>query len=116
MLKRIGNSILREAIRSGGLLLAVSFGMFALLTLAPGDPVLPYTTAADRERMSLQVQAYNEVMQTLAAQFGVGVVDFYNTDIFTNPETVYADGIHPNPQGYELIAELWLEAILKLLP
>jgi ABC-type dipeptide/oligopeptide/nickel transport system permease component len=42
VLKRIGNTLLREAIRSGGLLLAVSFGMFALLTLTPGDPVSMY--------------------------------------------------------------------------
>lgn len=42
MYKRIGRSVLREAIRSGGLLLLVSFAMFALLTLAPGDPVAMY--------------------------------------------------------------------------
>ena len=86
------------------------------LTNPPGEPVLPYTTADDLQRMSLQVQAYNEVILALAAQFGAGVVDFYNTDIFTNPETVYEDGIHPNPLGYDLIAEIWMEAILKLLP
>ena len=42
MLKRIGNSLLREAVRSGGLLLVVTFAMFALLSLAPGDPVSMY--------------------------------------------------------------------------
>lgn len=40
--KRIGRSVLREAVRSGGLLLLVSFAMFGLLTLAPGDPVAMY--------------------------------------------------------------------------
>ncbi|HUF37901.1 MAG TPA: SGNH/GDSL hydrolase family protein [Anaerolineales bacterium] len=86
------------------------------LTNPPGEPVLPYTTADDLQRMSLQAQAYNEVIVALAAQFGAGVVDFYHTDIFTNPETVYEDGIHPNPHGYDLIAEIWLEAIRKILP
>lgn len=42
MYKRIGRSVVREAVRSGGLLLLVSFAMFALLTLAPGDPVAMY--------------------------------------------------------------------------
>jgi ABC-type dipeptide/oligopeptide/nickel transport system permease component len=42
VLRRIGTTLYHEAIRSGGLLLAVSFGMFALLTLAPGDPVSMY--------------------------------------------------------------------------
>ncbi len=42
MLKRIGTTVLQEAIRSGGLLLVVTFGMFGLLSLAPGDPVSMY--------------------------------------------------------------------------
>jgi hypothetical protein len=42
MLRRIGTTVLQEAIRSGGLLLVVTFGMFALLSLAPGDPVSMY--------------------------------------------------------------------------
>jgi lysophospholipase L1-like esterase len=54
-------------------------------------------------------------MIALAAQFGAGVVDFYHTDIFTT-RTVYEDGIHPNPLGYERIAEIWLETIRELLP
>lgn len=80
------------------------------------EPVLPYTTPDDLQRMSIQLQAYNAVILDLAAQFGAGVVDFYHTDLFTNPDTLADDGIHPNAYGYEVIAGMWLEAIQALLP
>lgn len=42
MLKRVGKSLLRETARSGGLLVIVTLAMFALLSLAPGDPASMY--------------------------------------------------------------------------
>jgi lysophospholipase L1-like esterase len=51
-----------------------------------------------------------------AAQYGAATVDFYNTDIFTNPATLYSNGNYPNPAGYEKIAQIWfavLEPYLK---
>ena len=42
MLKRIGTALAREAGRSALLLVLVTFAMFWLLTMAPGDPVAMY--------------------------------------------------------------------------
>jgi lysophospholipase L1-like esterase len=66
-------------------------------------------------QMSLQVQRYNEIINEKSAQYGARVVDFYNTDIFTNPFTLCDDGNHPNQEGYELIAQKWYEALSLLL-
>jgi lysophospholipase L1-like esterase len=66
-------------------------------------------------QMSLQVQRYNEIINEKSAQYGARVVDFYNTDIFTNPTTLYDDGNHPNQAGYKLIAQKWYEALFPLL-
>ena len=66
-------------------------------------------------QMSLQVQRYNEIINEKSAQYGAQTVDFYHTDIFTNPATLYDDGNHPNQAGYELIAQKWYETLSPLL-
>lgn len=72
-------------------------------------------TKDELDQMSLQAQRYNEVINEKSAQYGAVVVDFYNTDIFTNPATLYDDGNHPNPSGYDIIAQKWYEALSPLL-
>jgi lysophospholipase L1-like esterase len=72
-------------------------------------------TQDELAQMSVQVQRYNEIINEKAAQYGAGTVDFYNTDIFTNPATLYDDGNHPNQAGYDLITQKWLDALLPLL-
>jgi lysophospholipase L1-like esterase len=47
----------------------------------------------------------------LAARHGVVTVDFYNTDIFTNPATLYDDGNHPNSAGYDAITQKWWQVL-----
>ena len=42
MLKRISRALLREGIRTAVLFVLVTLAMFALLNLAPGDPVALY--------------------------------------------------------------------------
>jgi lysophospholipase L1-like esterase len=66
-------------------------------------------------QMSIQAQRYNEILNEKSAQYGAMTVDFYHTDIFTNPATLYDDGNHPNPAGYEIIAQKWFEALSPLL-
>ena len=70
----------------------------------------PYTQE-DRDRMSSRVAAYNAAIREQAARYGATTVDFYSTDIFTDPATLASDGNHPNAQGYNLIAEKWYAAI-----
>ncbi|MCQ3936771.1 MAG: hypothetical protein DPW18_06950 [Chloroflexi bacterium] len=73
-------------------------------------------TPGELARMSSQVVRYNGVIQQKAEQYGALTVDFYNSDIFTNPATLSDDGNHPNQAGYDLIAQKWLEALALLMP
>ena len=72
-------------------------------------------TPDELDRMSLQVTRYNEIISEKAAQHGALTVDFYSTDIFTNPATLYDDGNHPNPAGYDIIAQKWFDALSLML-
>ncbi|MBK8783062.1 MAG: hypothetical protein IPO22_14930 [Anaerolineales bacterium] len=72
-------------------------------------------TADELSRMSVQVQRYNEVITQKAEEYGALTVDFYSTDIFTNPATLYDDGNHPNQAGYDIIAQIWFEALSSIL-
>ena len=72
-------------------------------------------TQDELHRMSAQVGRYNTIIVTKAAQYGALIVDFSSTDIFTNPATLYDDGNHPNPAGYERIAQKWWEVLNPLL-
>jgi len=72
-------------------------------------------TPDELDRMSLQVTRYNEVISEKAAQYGALTVDFYSTDIFTNPATLYDDGNHPNAAGYDIIAQKWFDALSLIL-
>lgn len=67
------------------------------------------------KKMSDQVVQYNLIIEEKAVQYNALTVDFYSTDIFTNPETLYDDGNHPNQVGYNLIAQIWFDALKKLL-
>jgi lysophospholipase L1-like esterase len=66
-------------------------------------------------RMSAQVTRYNQILTEKAAQYGALTVDFHSTDIFTNPSTLYDDGNHPNQAGYDVIAQMWFEALSSIL-
>jgi lysophospholipase L1-like esterase len=77
----------------------------------PAEPAFSAITAEDLVRMSAHVSALNEIIRQKAAQYGAVTVDFYQTDIFTNPATLYSDGNHPNTAGYEKITQLWFAAL-----
>ncbi len=72
-------------------------------------------TADELSRMSVQVQRYNETIIQKADEYGALTVNFYSTDIFTNPATLYDDGNHPNQAGYDLIAQKWFESLSLIL-
>ncbi|MCZ2127600.1 MAG: GDSL-type esterase/lipase family protein [Anaerolineales bacterium] len=67
------------------------------------------------KRMSAHVQTYNQIIREKAEKYGALTVDFYSTDIFTNPATLYDDGNHPNSAGYDIIAQKWFDALAPLL-
>jgi lysophospholipase L1-like esterase len=72
-------------------------------------------TPDELNRMSAQAGVYNQIILDKAAQYGALTVDFYSTDIFTNPATLYDDGNHPNQAGYDIIAQKWFDAISPIL-
>ena len=72
-------------------------------------------TPDELNRMSAQAGVYNQIILDKAAQYGALTVDFYSTDIFTNPATLYDDGNHPNQAGYDIIAQKWFDAITPIL-
>ncbi len=72
-------------------------------------------TQEELARMSAQAARYNEIIQSKAGQYGALTVDFYHTDIFTNPATLYDDGNHPNAAGYDIIAQKWWEVLSPFL-
>jgi lysophospholipase L1-like esterase len=73
------------------------------------------TTPDELNRMSVQVVRYNKIITEKAAQYGALTVDFYLTDIFTNPATLYDDGNHPNSAGYDIVAQKWFAVLTGLL-
>ena len=81
----------------------------------PAEPAFTAISADDLARMSAHVKTYNEIIRRKAAQYGAETVDFYNTDIFTNPATLYDDGNHPNTAGYEKITQIWFAALSPYL-
>lgn len=72
-------------------------------------------TPDEMNRMSAHVDVYNQIIRDKATQYGALTVDFYSTNIFTNPATLYDDGNHPNQAGYDIIAQKWFDAISPLL-
>ncbi|MBI3168504.1 MAG: hypothetical protein HYZ22_08505 [Chloroflexi bacterium] len=78
--------------------------------------VYPDITADELLRMSAQLQKYNEIISSKAEEYGVLTVDFYNSEIFVSDATLSADGFHPNSVGYDLIAQAWYKALIKILP
>jgi lysophospholipase L1-like esterase len=72
-------------------------------------------TPDELNRMSAQVVRYNKIITEKAAQYGALTVDFYSTDIFTNPATLYDDGNHPNSAGYDIVAQKWFDILKGLL-
>ncbi len=77
----------------------------------PAEPAFTATSADDLARMSVHVTALNDIIKKKAAEYNTVPVDFYHTDIFTNPTTLADDGNHPNSAGYEIITQVWFAAI-----
>lgn len=76
----------------------------------------PSITSEELEQMSLQVDRYNREISTMSGRYGVLIVDFYGSEIFTSDETLSPDGFHPDGSGYEAIALLWYKALIPIVP
>ncbi len=58
---------------------------------------------------------YNPALRELAAKRNLVLVDQYTPFLEAGPKVFY-DGLHPNAAGNEIMARIWLKALLKLLP
>lgn len=56
------------------------------------------------------IAEFNEVIDRIAAEFGIPVVDLFS--VMITDDFVADDGFHPSDQGHQIIAELFLEVIL----
>lgn len=83
---------------------------------ASGGETFNAVTPDKLAQMSMQVQRYNAVIQDKSKQYGTLTVDFFNSDIFTNPATLANDGSHPNDAGYDLITQAWYKQLITILP
>lgn len=81
----------------------------------PAEPAFSATSADDLWRMSQHVDAYNQIIQRKAEQYGAVTVDLFHRDIFINPATLYSDGNHPNTAGYEKITQIWFTVLQPML-
>lgn len=72
-------------------------------------------TPDEMNRMSSHINLYNEIIAQKAMQHGALTVSFFGTDIFTNPDTLYYDGNHPNQAGYDIIAQMWFDVLSRML-
>lgn len=76
----------------------------------------PDITAGELERMSAQIRKYNAVIDAAAQKYNAFTVNFYGSEIFTQPATLASDGYHPNSAGYDLISQVWYKAVSPILP
>jgi acyl-CoA thioesterase-1 len=61
------------------------------------------------------VSQFNRLYPELAAANQIGIMEFFLEDVALQPEFNQADGIHPNEQGYRVIAENILPHVLEAL-
>lgn len=71
---------------------------------------LPYATG-DYADLRPPIEEYNDVIEELSIENGIDVIppDFYCL-FESNPERL-ADGLHPDGQGYQLMAQWWFDAL-----
>jgi lysophospholipase L1-like esterase len=110
------STVLRELRRSGAEVIIAKLDDQSQRPARTRGETYPAITADELERMSQQVLRYNEAISEQAELYGALIVDFYGSEIFTQPETLASDGYHPNTAGYDLIAQAWYKALIKILP
>jgi len=85
---------------------------FPILGTIPA--VNPAYTDRNADARNEWVRGMNERIKTMAREQRVPVADFY--DAFTRQASVpalFSDFLHPNEQGYTLMAQTWFQAITR---
>ncbi|WP_082376993.1 SGNH/GDSL hydrolase family protein [Chryseobacterium indologenes] len=66
-------------------------------------------------RSNKEVVMYNRILKDIAADHGLGYIDFYTAFIEDKEFLLSADGVHPNEKGYGIMAEIAIPIIEKYL-
>jgi lysophospholipase L1-like esterase len=87
-----------------------------ILMVAP-DVLLVVAQLTPFPGSDAQVRTYNAAIPALVEERAAMGKHILLVDMYTDfPSSLIGDGVHPNAQGYELMAERWYEAIGELLP
>jgi lysophospholipase L1-like esterase len=87
-------------------------------TLMPvNDAVTIEQPGRDRSKSNVHVQQYNACLREVCTEQEVSIIDTHSAFMQNNHLTLLCDdGVHPNAQGHQRIAELVHAAIVQALP
>ena len=77
----------------------------------PACPI-PSTLVPSADQMRALITAYNAVIAEVVKHEGATLVDLYSRDsvLAQHPDWISADGFHPSPAGYAVIAQAFADA------
>ncbi len=78
------------------------------------NAVVSEITVEEIQQMSAMSERLDRVVEEVAAEHGVGTVDT-NAPFWADESTMAPDLIHPNGDGYTILADLWIPVIDDLL-
>lgn len=81
-------------------------------------PLLGNLTPADRDENNQIPEYYNPAIADVAQQKDITLVDHYSAvvDNWDELRVPANGGVHPNYDGYEVLAQTWHDALVKLIP
>ncbi|MBV9958978.1 MAG: SGNH/GDSL hydrolase family protein [Acidobacteria bacterium] len=91
---------------------------FIIITTLPDLSAAPAFAKREAGDLTARLIRYNQRIETIAARYGVELVDVYNLSreaLHTRPELFGADGLHPSDAGYEYWAETLWPAVNKAI-
>lgn len=76
-------------------------------------PLFKGQTAAKKARILAGIEIWNRTIATIAAQYGVTLVDLFShqSQLTNHPEYISNDGFHPSPAGYVQLSNYFWVAI-----
>jgi len=97
---------------------AFNLGIMIDKCLESGEiPLLGNLTPADRDENSQIPKYYNPDIGAVAQQKNIMLVDHYSevVDSWDELKDPANGGVHPNYEGYEVLAQTWHDALVKLI-
>ncbi len=94
-----------------GQLRAATDGMIVASTLPNLADVLPAAFAAQRAAIEQRLAEFNHVITAAATASGAVLVDLFQHPASADPLNISRDGIHPNPRGYRIMAQVFIAAL-----